>query len=323
MSIIGTYSSHEIRRFLKHHYGIDDVSLSQTNHGLDNSVFLLQPTDSEEPIAVLKIVETKRKQDIENGINISMSLGECIHHIEYWCDKNGNVVSALPGNHKPCYVYRYIKGNHPEINTTEKSEQLANLLKSLHGLGKCGSVPLQSLLEKEYRDISQYWTKEVEAGCKRDFPERFDFYTQAISRVCREFRLSSDTKITCPVGITHSDLTPSNIIETNDGDWICIDFDGATKSGYQLVDVAQAISKSELSDNNELLKAFIECYFSDTNDSVIQDLNLYISAFCIKAMLSTDYYTYNIPKLSPAWSKEHATNTLNRLQKSFENAMSK
>lgn len=301
----------------KNHPKLKVLEISETDCGLDNSVYFLQTNQGK---YVLKIIETKDKEQIANSIQMSSQLGSPYCKIDYLTAQSGNYLFLLDEYGKHAFVYKYLEGKQISFFSESEVEAFAKFVSDFHSLKREEVVSTRPLVGQEFKLLDFYFSYEVQSGTKEFTPERYQVYVELMEYINkhREYLQSSMLSIPIFKGLSHGDLNPENVLIANDS-LTMIDFDGISMDGVQLYDLLQAFVKSDLMTNLEYSKIVIKAYFQNADISqTLASLKAWGLIFAVRAALSTEYYTYNIPKLSPEWNIQNASTTIDML---LNNAM--
>ncbi|WP_341816701.1 hypothetical protein [Wolbachia endosymbiont (group A) of Agelastica alni] len=324
---INVYNVSDVLNFLKDNYSLKDIDLWPTDKGLDNTVFFVGNFIEKKPLYVLKIVETKHKSDIENSIRIFQDIPKEFTNLNYIKSNNLNFVEDFDNNKKCAVLMTYIKGKEPNLFTFPEVIKYANFIKGFHNL-QTDLQPdkINKFIDNEFKLINQYWCNEVKEGVLSHFPSRSKFYHKMVNCVLEGKSKFTNymSNIPCLVGITHNDFTTANVIEDQNLNYNIIDFDSIELKGFQLIDLLQAVSKSPISTDSKKVEYFLKSYFNTLEEGLLPQKNIekicesfknWQIVFSLRAMLSTDYYTFKIPKLTPEWSKLNVDKLLSHLEK--------
>ena len=327
MGIVVIYKKEILFEHLKNFYKIENLDVWDTDKGMDNSVYFIGNFEKNEPLYVLKIIESKDKSIILNSIEISKSLTEEFSGIKYIKSSSDNYLELIPNDNKFALLLSYIKGQEPVMDTTSQIIKYSKLIARFHNLNLL-IQPSKLLLsiDKEFDLIKSYWNADVQEGLKYHFPERYMLYTKVLEYFYnnKSYIYEILAKIPCRIGLTHNDLNTENIIEDENLCFHIIDFDSIDKNGFQLIDLLQAVSKSSISHSPEKIKIFLSTYYKKTSEknydleAIFRSFINWLVVFSLRAMLSTDYYTFSIHKITPEWSKENAGKIFAKLEKSIK-----
>lgn len=318
MVLIKQYPHEELLGVLLHNFGVRNCTLKETSHGMDNSVYIALCENI--PTYTLKIIETKPKERIECAIGIIAKVSRNFCKMRFLPSKDGSYI--IPFREKNIIVARYIEGRIFDVGSGNDEEKYALFMAKFHESFPSEQEDAMVIASSMFSDIQEYYNLETQEGVREFFPDRSSFYEDSMSFIReKEAEIKSIMKIfPCFSGITHGDLTPENIVVSDDQEMSFIDPDGIEEDGHQIYDLVQGLTKSGIASDRRKLQNFISfyinerraCFGSDSN-AVVTSLMWWCYIFSIKALLSTDYYTFFIDKLTVDWSMKNASSTLNRL----------
>ena len=312
MSIINLYSPSTILEVLNDEYGLCGNLLRPTRKGIDNSVFKIIDRHNQ-ALYILKIIESKTFKSIEASLNLSSSLSSEFCPIKCLKSFSGNrVVNRTTKLLQPFFVYEYLEGNHFKIRNRTDAIKVGRFLWSFHNLRPRLRV-LQSIAKDQVKATYAYADPLMLNNITRDNPARANFYKNSLNYLnLHEEKIISDmNSIPLWQGLVHGDLNPDNILVSRQNKLMLIDYDDMSEHGIQLLDAIQLISKTNLSVRADLQNNFWRSY-GITYPAPAVTAWLLVSS--VRMMLSTDYYTYIIPKLTPSWVERHGHSVLTRLQ---------
>lgn len=328
MTLIKDYPLDYILKTVSHEYDLGQVIIKASSSGLDNSVYFLIPPDSSKPQYVLKIVETKSDQQIISSIETSKKIGQPFCNIIYIPNNSHNLLTVLPEFDKRCFLYRYIDGKKPDLSNPESIEKFADFMANFHEHKRfpTSQENLDPFINDEFNHLEEYWNFRIREGLNRHFPERLRFYKSAMDYVTTNKAriIFSMKELPALFGVVHGDMNGDNVLEDDSGSLSCIDFDGVKEKSLQMIDLLQAISKSEIIEDNNNFMLFLKKYYQKrgveipNHEKLQESVATWILIFSLKSMLSTDYYTFCIPKLTPEWNKKNATDVLDRLERTIK-----
>ena len=325
MSPIRQVSHEAVRTHLQTNYNISVSRCEPTTTGLDNSVFFIYDSrNAARPKYVFKIIETRPTEAVMEGIRISLKLGEftCIDYVR---TLDGNIATQFDG----ClaFVMIYIAGDKLEIRNKEDILNTARFLARFHRLHSkqgVGNSRREALAMLD--GVNLYWNDKVQDHLAYHFPFRQRFYDRALTIVRGTARVHIEKLMglwPSLYGIMHGDLNTENLINCPQSGLQLIDFDGSSETGFQLFDLLQLAAKSPIATNPSATDLFLKDYFESYNsglvppishESICDSFQSWLLVFSLHAMLSTDYYTFEIGKFDVSWSQKYATQTLLRLQ---------
>lgn len=323
MSVIVKYPELLVREFLESTYGLTGGVLAETTHGLDNSVYFINGArrGSIEGDFVLKIVETKSRCEIEGSIAIVTNMARNFSHQVFFAGNDGHsVVTEFGADQKPAVLSTRVPGDHIDVGVNASGHDYAAFISDFHCSQPSTRDRRMGFARHEIARIEEYWTTQLIAGVTRHTPARLPAYERWIAQALplKDLYLKdAEDHLPSRIGLTHGDLNPGNVIVMPDHHLSGIDFDGAKRSGFQLLDVFQAAGKSSIGSSVSAIREFLAAYHarssSDFDHAAENSSIRWLNILCIRAALSTEYYTHVIPKLSPEWNIEHAGSVIDRL----------
>ena len=304
MGSINTYRAESISKALSEAYNLENATISETSKGGDNTVLLVTSEVRVFPPHILKILETKSKEEIETANSVAQGIPRAFIAQRLIPTSSQGICTSIDG--KNATLYNYVDGTHIENFGIRNTRKLAAFMRDFHDLSERHSCDTDELLAKEMNLLKLYFSNEVrEQGDpkRNEFYEEFFRYLEVISD-----KLSSSKIIK---GMSHNDFSPGNLLWDKDsGNYNLIDWDNICFDDFQIMDLIHFIVKSKIILNERLLKAFIKEYQLDLPLEILYALSL---IFSVRALLSTDYYTYTMKKITPAWVERNGQETLDTL----------
>ena len=304
MSIISSYNTLNITKHILLHYNIRVVGIKSTDYGCDNSVFLLH---SEYNLKyIFKIYETKKESFVFNLTKKLLNTENNLINQKPISSKEGKLFHTFITNNKICVLYNYIDGDRFIIDSLSDNEKISCYLSKFHSKNSSlNFLGFQSFIESEKLKLKFYLTKSVKENLIYYNPKRLYLYNYLFDFFKEDMFLYFLSIFPPIYGNSHGDVNCENII-LHKGNLNFIDFDNLSFNSYQVYDLVSLLSKSKIITDKEHLKYFMENYHF--NHPILKTMEIkYISIyawsilFSINALLSTDYYTFEIKKHTPEW----------------------
>ena len=220
-----------IKDFLEKNYGVKAVALSRIKQGVINSNYLV---DAGRPDFFLFKIYNLRKPE---QVFFELELFE-------YLEKNAFSSPRVIKNSKkelfslfelnPCVLLTYIPGHVLKKITPEILYEVGVKLGGLHVLLRDYEQPVEREM-RDYRHIKNYVKNDSRKIIENGFPNAENFLV-FVNNELDKFDFPEDL----PVGITHQDVKPENIILGNSGKISFIDFDYAYR-GVLLYDIMTAV----------------------------------------------------------------------------------
>ena len=245
----------KIENFLKDQYNIDINKVKKIKCGVLNSNYIIK--DDKGDIYIFRIYNFKTKEQVGFEVEI----------LEYLKNKNfpcPRLQASITGefikifNDNPCVVYKYLEGENIKEVTFELMEEIGELEGKMHYLLKdfCPSVD-KPTWDPEELNILVRDNREVMLDSKFERSEELMDFVQT---ELKKYKFPKEL----PVGITHQDIKPENIIIKDDKIAGFIDFDNSYV-GALLHDITTTIIWSCFKNGEldlKLVKPFLESYDS-------------------------------------------------------------
>jgi Ser/Thr protein kinase RdoA (MazF antagonist) len=305
MASISKYRTETICEALSDAYDLKNATISETKKGGDNTVLLVTSAVQAFPPYILKILETKSIKDIEaaNSIIQTVVTREFVEQ-RLITTKFQEISTTINGKHAT--LYNYVDGVHIEDFDIKNTKKIAAFMRGFHNLSESCPSAAKELLEKELSLLRLYFSDEVREQVdigRSGLYEAFFLHLGIISDKLSNGKLSK--------GLSHNDFSPDNLLlEMPNGDYNLIDWDNASLDDFQVLDFIHFAVKSRIILEENLIRIFMEEYALDIPLDILYAWSL---LFAVKALLSTDYYTYTIQKISPSWIEKNGQNTLDTL----------
>ena len=243
----------KIKQFLKENFEINTISIDKIERGVLNSNFKIEGESGDKYI--FRIYNFKTKEQVGFEVEI----------LEYLKNKNFSCPRLQASitcefikifNDNPCVVYKYLEGENIKEVTPELMKKVGELEAMMHNLLK----DFRPSISKPTWDSEDL---KILARDNRDmmFNSKFERFEELMDFVQTELEKYKFFK-ELPVGITHQDIKPENIIIKDNKIAGFIDFDNSYV-GVLLHDITTTIiwscfKKGEL--NLKLVKPFLESY---------------------------------------------------------------
>ncbi|MCK4553860.1 homoserine kinase [Candidatus Parcubacteria bacterium] len=243
----------KIKFFLTEKYNINAKVVKKIECGVLNSNYIIKSDGGEKYI--FRIYHFKTREQVKFEVEI----------LEYLKDKNFPCPRLRPSitgefikvfNDSPCIVYKYLEGENIKIVTPELIKQIGELEGKMHYLLKDFRPSIDKpTWEPEELKILVRDNREMMLNSKFERPEELmDFVQSELGKYSFPKEL--------PVGVTHQDIKPENIIIKDDDVVGIIDFDNSYVGAF-LHDITTTIIWSCFTGeklNKELLNAFLSGY---------------------------------------------------------------
>lgn len=303
-------------------------SIGKSIGGLDNSVYYIHLNEDQPPQYVLKVIESKADEQIQDSIILNNDLRE-FTKLEFLQLDSGSYLHSSEHIDKKFVIMNFLPGRHPDISNQDDSQTVATFAAKLHNSLPRQLVSPKELLQQELDMISTYYSNglvrsmEMVEGEQGDwYKKRALTYKRCNSILSRALNANSsqfdDENYYITRGVTHGDLNAGNMIIDADGKPSFIDPDSFDRNGFQISDILHAVSKSNIVNSAEKTNDFLDCYLKKKGDCSIDKKMFRTLLFCLsfRAALSTDYYTKEvgtIQKISTDWVYNNAKDTLDKL----------
>lgn len=313
--------------------GIECTKIEIAEGGLDNSVYFIY-SSSIKPKYVVKIIESKTIDQITSTINLSNSLSD-LTSLSFINNKTDQPIHSSSLLDKDFVVMNFIDGRHPNmLESQDDCIRIALFAAQLHNKSINSTISFRSAIDQELTLISRYYSRNMlilmsrVKGSEHDwYEERSKLYKSCnsiLEEIITTNKKINDESYYVTIGISHGDLNARNLIFDKENNLGFIDPDAMDANGCQILDLLQALSKSNILHNKERSDEFLDTYLIKNKACNLDKELMYILLFCIsfRSALSTDYYTKDvgsIPKITSSWVYKNAKETLDSLSNSLVN----
>ncbi len=216
--------SSAIKILVHEKYGLVVQSIKKINTGVINENYIVQAQGKK---YIFKIYNLRNTKQLQFEINVVQKLGE----LKYPCPRllhtqDGQLHTQFQERH--CLLYEYIPGKPLKTINKKKMFQIGIQLGKMHALLQ--KMPQKVVRESwELSDMLSYVETEKKQMDKKNIPGLKNFLLE-VKKEFADVHLSK----ALPVGITHQDVKPENIIE-HKSSLTFIDFDNVYR-GLLIVD---------------------------------------------------------------------------------------
>lgn len=242
-----------IAHFLQDQYEFEVEHIKEIDNGVINSNFFVACRGNE---YICRIYNSRSQKEVQFETDVLEFLAEydfpCPHPLH---SKNKEIIASF--EERPCIVYPYIRGSQLKIITSEILHSVGKLMGTLH-------VHLQKHSPKIHKTTWEPF--ELEKLVERGRGEIVTTYShgETIIEFVEQELPKYEFPDTLPVGVTHQDIKPENIIVDNGRIKALIDFDNGYV-GALLHDITTTIIWTCFKNdklNKNYVKALVEGYES-------------------------------------------------------------
>lgn len=266
---INVYNEKVVREVIDKHINEQIIDMKKIEGGIANTVYLVNTTNNR------YIVKIYKKNIDQNAINTLIDIA----------NQNGiNVLKTMDNNfykyrNLTICIYNYIEGKHLKKLTNEQIEKILDFIK----INKASDGKYSNLLDKVnfyYDSLRTLETKKI--------------HREIIDELLRRYMKLQNYNIFYERELIHGDLTPTNIIWNEDGDYTLIDLDETTQFTklYDMIVFAIKFSKTGSNIDIKMAKKILKPFDNYTKVDIINVWNFYI----LKVILEK-IYLYEIGKI--------------------------
>jgi len=263
--------ANQISIHLERCYGINTLEINQIDHGVINSNFRIH---SRHGSYIFKIY------NLRDELNVSFEL-EILEFLSLKkfpspraiADKAGRLFRQFQA--KPAVLLRYIPGRMITDITDQQMFQIGEGVGALHRILENYRQEIERVTW-EPDDIRRHIQVESKNIIRKNYPDALNF----VSFISREFK-NLEFPVNLPMGITHQDIKPDNIIIDQEGHISFIDFNDCYK-GTLLFDIMTTVIWScfEVGALDfEMFKSYLGGYMKE------RPLTLIEKEYCFTALL--------------------------------------
>ena len=260
----------KISDHLNKYYGVKDPKINHIDYGVINSNFQIL---SDHGAYIFKIFNLSDEKNVSFELNILELLSfNNFPSPRIIQDKEGRLFRQF--YERPAVLLRYIPGQMIKDITRQQMLKIGKGVGALHRILKNYEQNIKRT-SWEPDDIKRYIQKESKNIIRKNFPDASNF----ISYVSKELN-SIQFHPRLPVGITHQDIKPENIIIDPKGHISFIDFNNCYK-GVLLYDVMTMVIWSCFKGESfdfELFKVYLSGYIKERPLTPVEE------EYCFSAM---------------------------------------